>query len=53
VVSADLTIGGFCGCRTGQEIARKIALLISEGVPLDAQGQLTEGCRVWRFGEKK
>ena len=51
VVAADLSIGGFCGCRTGTEIARKIALLGAEGVPLDAEGRLTDACRVWMFGE--
>ena len=50
VVSADLSIGGFCGCRTGPEIRRKIVLLSSEGVPLDAEGQVKDARRVWRFG---
>jgi methylated-DNA-[protein]-cysteine S-methyltransferase len=50
VVAADFSIGGFCGSRTGVEITRKIALLISEGVPLDAAGRLLDARRVWRFG---
>ncbi|MEI7900347.1 MAG: MGMT family protein [bacterium] len=51
VVAADYTIGGFCGCRTGKEVARKIALLLAEGVPLDADGRLRDGACVWRFGQ--
>ena len=53
VVAADLAIGGFCGCRAGKEIRRKIALLSAEGVPLDAQGRLSDVRHVWRFGENK
>lgn len=53
VVAADLAIGGFCGCRTGKEIRRKIALLSAEGVPLDAQGRLSDVRHVWRFGANK
>ena len=49
VVAADLSIGGFCGRRTGEAIARKIALLASEGVPLDADGRLRDARRVWGF----
>ena len=51
VVSADLAIGGFCGCRAGEAIARKIVLLRSEGVPLEPDGRLRDARRVWRFGE--
>ncbi len=50
VVAADLSSGGFCGCRTGTEIARKIALLSAEGVPLDVEGRLSDASRVWKFG---
>lgn len=50
VVAADLSIGGFCGRRKGKEIARKIALLISEGVPLDAEGRLLDARRIWGWG---
>jgi len=53
VVAADLSIGGFCGCRTGHEIGRKIGLLIAEGVPLDAEGRLRDARRVWRFGAQQ
>ena len=53
VVAADLSIGGFCGCRAGGEIARKIALLRSEGVPLEADGHLKDVKRVWKFGKKE
>lgn len=49
VVAADLSIGGFCGCRAGEEIARKIALLKSEGVPIEADGRLRDARRVWSF----
>ncbi len=49
VVAADLSIGGFNGCREGGEIARKIGLLVGEGVPLDARGRLLDAQRVWRF----
>jgi methylated-DNA-[protein]-cysteine S-methyltransferase len=50
VVAADLSIGGFCGRRAGEEIVRKSALLRSEGVPLEADGRLRDARRVWRFG---
>jgi len=49
VVAADLTIGGFCGCRSGEALARKCALLASEGVPLDAEGRLLDVRRMWTF----
>jgi methylated-DNA-[protein]-cysteine S-methyltransferase len=49
VVSADLSIGGFCGHVCGAQICRKIALLKDEGVPLDAEGHLLDAGRVWRF----
>ncbi len=53
VVAADLSIGGFCGRRAGDEIARKIALLTAEGVPLDAAGRLRDARRVWSFGPRQ
>lgn len=34
VVSSDLSIGGFCGQRSGPEIERKIRLLKKEGVTI-------------------
>ena len=40
VLAADGSIGGFNGHRKGAEIARKIALLRSEGVALDGEGRL-------------
>jgi methylated-DNA-[protein]-cysteine S-methyltransferase len=49
VVAADLSIGGFNGRREGGEIARKIGLLVGEGVPLDVRGRLLDARRVWRF----
>jgi methylated-DNA-[protein]-cysteine S-methyltransferase len=53
VVAADLSIGGFCGCREGKEIARKIALLSGEGVSLDAEGRVLDVRRVWTFGKRR
>ncbi len=47
VVASDLSIGGFCGHRTGNEIRRKVALLTSEGVPLDDAGHLMDRRRLW------
>lgn len=49
VVSADLTIGGFCGCRGGEAIRRKMALLAAEGVPMDGAGRLLDKRRVWAW----
>lgn len=49
VVSADLTIGGFCGCRDGEAIQRKMALLEAEGVPLDGAGRLQDRRSVWAW----
>ena len=49
VVSADLSIGGFCGHVCGEPVCRKIALLKKEGVPLDAAGRVLDAGRVWRF----
>lgn len=49
VLASDLSIGGFCGAREGAQIRRKIRLLADEGVPLDGEGRLLDGRRVWRF----
>ena len=49
VVAADLTIGGFCGSREGSPIRRKIALLKSEGVAVDAEGRVTDRRAVWSW----
>jgi methylated-DNA-[protein]-cysteine S-methyltransferase len=40
VVATDRKLGGFFGDRTGAAIARKIALLKSEGVDFDADGRV-------------
>jgi len=48
VLASDGTIGGFSGHRDGPEIARKIALLRSEGIPLDNDGRLLD----WKKFEK-
>lgn len=40
VVKSDLTIGGFCGETDGPQIAKKRALLVSEGVQFDSQGKV-------------
>jgi len=50
VVAADWTIGGFCGCREGEAIRRKRALLKSENVRFDRSGKLSdERCRwAWK-----
>jgi len=42
VLASDGSIGGFSGHRDGPEIARKIALLRSEGIPLDDNGRLLD-----------
>ena len=49
VVAADLAVGGFCGCREGDPILRKIALLKSEGVPVDRAGKLSDRRFVWTW----
>ena len=53
VIASDLTLGGFNGCRTGAEPARKRALLAREGVPFDAAGRLADPRRIFRFGTQK
>ena len=42
VLAADGSIGGFSGHREGPDIARKIALLRSEGIALDDRGNLLD-----------
>ncbi len=42
VVSSQMTIGGFKGKRSGQEIIEKIDLLKSEGVIVDAEGSIPQ-----------
>jgi len=49
VIAADLTLGGFCGQRTGAALRRKIGLLATEGVVFTATGRLAELTRVFRF----
>ena len=49
VLAADGSIGGFNGHRGGPEIARKIALLRSEGVALNDDGTLLDQSRFMRF----
>ena len=49
VVAADLTIGGFCGCRDCEAIRRKRALLAAEGVPMDSLGRLLDDRRLWTW----
>ena len=51
VIAADLSLGGFCGARTGAEIRRKRRLLASEGVMFTADGRLREAWRVFAFGK--
>ena len=46
VISADLKIGGFSGRTAGREIAKKLALLQSEGVVF-RDDRLAEPGRVW------
>lgn len=46
VISADLKIGGFSGRTDGKEIAKKLALLKSEGVVFH-DGRLAESGKVW------
>jgi len=52
VVASDLTIGGFCGCREGAPIRRKIARLKKEGVPVDASGRIVDRRAVWVWKTK-
>jgi methylated-DNA-[protein]-cysteine S-methyltransferase len=47
VISSDLTLGGFNGCRAGKELERKRALLKSEGVDFDASGRLADSKIIW------
>jgi methylated-DNA-[protein]-cysteine S-methyltransferase len=48
VLPADLSLGGFNGCRRGAEPARKRALLAREGVRFGpATGRLAEPARRW------
>jgi len=49
VIAADLTLGGFCGQRTGAALRRKIRLLAAEGVTFTTAGCLAEPTRVFRF----
>ena len=49
VVASDLSLGGFCGCREGIEVARKAALLRGEGVGFGEDGRLSEAWRVWTW----
>ena len=51
VIAGDLAVGGFCGCRAGEAILRKIALLKSEGVPLDGAGKLSDRRFVWTWNK--
>jgi len=46
VLAADGSIGGFSGHRDGPDIARKIALLRSEGVALRDDGMLLDHTRI-------
>ena len=49
VIAADLSIGGFNGQTSGPEIARKIALLRSEGITLSDDGHLLDRTQLWEF----
>jgi len=49
VLASDGSIGGFSGHRHGPDIARKIALLRSEGILLDDDGNLLDKMRWWKF----
>ena len=46
VISSDLTMGGFCGRRSGPEVERKLRLLAEEGV-IFAHGKLADPSRLW------
>lgn len=52
VVASDLSLGGFCGCREGCEIARKAALLHGEGVGFGENGRLSEARQVWTWKKR-
>jgi len=49
VVASDRSLGGFNGGREGEAIARKIALLKSEGVRFDEDGCVNAGAVLARL----
>lgn len=52
VVASDLTLGGFCGCREGEPLRRKRALLEAEGVAVDGDGRVEDARCVWTWGRR-
>ena len=52
VIASDLTLGGFCGQRSGAALARKTRLLASEGVEFD-DGKLKDPRRMYALGKKR
>lgn len=49
VIRSNLSIGGFEGHTSGEEVARKKSLLNSEGVEFDQNGRLLDGRRLYAF----
>lgn len=49
VISSDLSVGGFCGEKTGAAIKKKINLLQSEGVEFTPDERLRDKRKVWKF----
>ncbi len=45
VIAADLRVGGFAGCRGGEQVERKLRLLAAEGVRFVA-GRLADPARL-------
>jgi methylated-DNA-[protein]-cysteine S-methyltransferase len=52
VIAADLSLGGFQGKREGKAIARKLALLASEGITFNPDGKVSDPSVLWRFDSK-
>ena len=49
VIKSDLSIGGYFGAVSGDEISKKISLLESEGIELDENGKLRNDHQVFSF----
>lgn len=50
VIQSDLSIGGFCGCKTGAEVRRKLKILQGEGVDF-VGGRLKDESLVFVFDD--
>ncbi|MBT3296166.1 MAG: MGMT family protein [Verrucomicrobia bacterium] len=52
VIASDLSMGGFAGQRSGNEIDNKLRLLEEEGVVF-VEGRLAEPCRLYEFSAQE